>query len=150
VLVLCFKEKFWRALTDVLEAPHLAADPRYASFAGRYEHRRALLADLKERFLARTTAEWLARLAGKVPCAPVNSVEEALQEEQVLARDMVVAVEHPAFGELKQVYTAVKVPGATVHLRAAPALGADTGEILRSVLGYSDEEIRLLREKRAI
>jgi crotonobetainyl-CoA:carnitine CoA-transferase CaiB-like acyl-CoA transferase len=150
LLVLCFKEKFWRTLTDVLEAPQLAADPRYASFASRYEHRDALIADLKGRFLARTTGEWLERMAGKVPCAPVNSVEEALQEEQVLARDMVIEVEHPAFGNLKQVYTAVKVPGAAVHLRAAPVLGADTDDILRSVLGYSDEEIGLLRQKGAI
>jgi crotonobetainyl-CoA:carnitine CoA-transferase CaiB-like acyl-CoA transferase len=150
LLVLCFKEKFWRTLTEVLEAPQLATDPRYASFASRYEHRDALISDLKERFLARTTKEWLVRLAGRVPCAPVNSVEEALQEEQVLARDMVVEVEHPTFGTLKQVHTAVKVSDAAVHLRPASPLGADTEDILSSVLGYSDDEIALLREKGAI
>ena len=112
LVVLCFKEKFWRALTTALEAPELAADPRFASFASRYEHRDALISDLKGRFAERTTNEWLARMSGQVPCAPVNSVEEALQERQILERDMLVEVEHPDFGTLKQVRTAIKVHGS--------------------------------------
>ena len=150
VVVLCFKEKFWRALTEILEAPELSADPRYASFASRYEHRDALIADLKGRFVARTTEDWLARMRGKVPCAPVNSVEEALREAQVLARDMVMEVEHPAFGRVRQVRTAIKIPDAVDHRRPAPALGADTEEILRETLEYSDEEIVSLRRTGAI
>jgi len=141
LVVLCFKEKFWLALTDVLEAPELAADPRYESFATRYEHRDALIADLKERFLARNTEEWLALMRGKVPCAPCNTVEEALIDEQVLAREMVVEVEHPVFGTLRQVRTGIRVPNAVEHRRPASALGADTEEILREILAYTDEDI---------
>ncbi len=150
LVVLCFKEKFWRALTGALEAPELAADPRFASFASRYEHRDALISDLKERFLARTTQDWLARMTGQVPCAPVNSIEEALQERQVLERDMLVEVEHPGFGTLKQVRTAIKVQDAVEHARPAPALGADTTAILKSVLGYTDEQIAQLRSSGAV
>ncbi|MCB0154616.1 MAG: CoA transferase, partial [Anaerolineae bacterium] len=112
LVIFCAKEKFWRALTEVLEAPELAADPRFASFATRYEHREALIADLKQRFLSRPTADWLARLRGQVPCAPVNSLAEALADEQVLARQMITEVEHPEFGPLKQVRTAIHVPGS--------------------------------------
>jgi len=147
LLVLCFKEKFWQTLTQVLEAPELADDPRYGSFAARYEHREALIADLKRRFRTRTTADWLARLQDRVPCAPVNSVEEALQEELVGARDMIVEVDHPAFGPLKEVRTAVKAGHASGEDRPAPALGADTADVLSSILGYTEEEIaRLARE----
>lgn len=150
LLVLCFKEKFWRALTQALEAPQLASDRRYASFASRYEHRDALIADLRKHFLARTTGEWLARMAGKVPCSAVNSVEEALQEEQVLARNMIVEVAHPTFGNLKQVRTAIKVQDATEHLNPAPPLGADTETVLKAVLGYTDQEIDDLRRCGAV
>ena len=45
--------------------------------------------------------EWLDRLRGRVPCAPVNDVRQALADPQVLARDMIVEVEHPDFGPLK-------------------------------------------------
>jgi len=150
LVVLCFKEKFWRALTGVLEAPELAADPRYASFASRYEHRDTLIADLKGRFLARKTEEWLARMRGRIPCAPVNSVEEALAEAQVLARDMVMEVEHPLFGPLRQVRTAIKVADAAQHRRPASALGTDTEDILREMLAYTGEEIALLRQAAVI
>jgi crotonobetainyl-CoA:carnitine CoA-transferase CaiB-like acyl-CoA transferase len=141
ILVLCFKEKFWRALTEVLGAPQLANDPRYASFASRYEHRDDLIAVLKDRLLARTTEEWLARLAGKVPCSPVNSVEEALREEQVLARDMLVEVQHPAFGNLKQVRTAIKVQEGAAEARSASTLGADTSRRSHMTLrGHAGED----------
>lgn len=150
LVVLCFKEKFWQALITALEAPDLDADPRFVSFASRYEHRDALISDLKGRFRKRTTREWLARMSGQVPCAPVNSVEEALRERQILERDMLVEVDHPDFGTLRQVRTAIKVPGAAQHERPAPALGADTAAILKSVLCYSDEQIALLRSSGAV
>ncbi|MFQ5611918.1 MAG: CaiB/BaiF CoA transferase family protein [Anaerolineae bacterium] len=146
LVVFCAKDKFWRALVEAMDAPELAGDPRYASFAARYEHRQELIAELKGRFLARTTEEWLARLRGNVPCAPVNSVEEALVDEQVLARDMILEIEHPQFGRVRQVGTAIRVPGAVEHRRPGPSLGADTDEILRDALGYSDERIAALRE----
>ena len=132
------------------EAPELDSDPRFASFASRYAHRDALICDLKRRFLERTTEDWLTRLGGQVPCAPVNSVEEALQETQVLERDMITEVEHTEFGTLRQVRTAITAPGAAQHDRPAPALGADTTAILKSILGYSDEQILLLHSNGAI
>ena len=150
LVIFCAKEKFWRTLTEVMEAPDLAADPRYTSFAGRYEHRQALVADLKERFLRRKTDDWLACLRGRVPCAPVNSLEEALRDEQVLARDMIMDVEHPLFGHLRQVRTAIKVTDAVDHKRPGPVLGADTEDILRTVLGYTDEAITALRRAEVI
>jgi crotonobetainyl-CoA:carnitine CoA-transferase CaiB-like acyl-CoA transferase len=150
VVVLCFKEKFWQALSEVLQAPDLASDPRYASFAKRYEHRETLIADLRNRFLERTTGEWLELLTGRVPCAPVNSVEDALREEQVLARDMLVEVEHPTFGRLREVRMAIKMQGMAHQAEPAPAPGASTKEILTSILGYSAERISTLHQRGAI
>lgn len=150
LVIFCAKEKFWRALVVELDDPALANDPRFVSFASRYEHREVLLALLKTHFRTRTTADWLARLRGKVPCAPVNSLEEALADEQVLAREMVVAVEHPDFGTLKQVRTAIHIPGQKIAPLPGSALGADTAEILQAWLGYADEQIGKLRESGAI
>jgi len=150
LVIFCAKEKFWRALTEALDAPDLAADPRYASFAARYEHREPLIATLKAHFLTRTTEDWLARLRGQVPCAPVNSLEEALVDEQVLAREMVMEVEHPVLGTLRQVRTAIKIPGAVDHRRPASALGADTEDLLGNLLHYSGEKIASLRQAEVI
>jgi crotonobetainyl-CoA:carnitine CoA-transferase CaiB-like acyl-CoA transferase len=134
----------------VLEAPELLADARYSSFATRLQHRDTLITNLKARFLTRTTAAWLTLLRGKVPCAPVNSVEQALADEQVLARDMIMEVDHPEFGLLRQVRTAIKVPDAVEHKQPGPALGADTATILQELLHYSDAEIANLQQKGVI
>ncbi len=150
LVIFCAKEKFWRALAAELSDPSLTDDPRFVSFATRYEHRMALLAILKKHFLTRTTEAWLSRLRGKVPCAPVNSLAEALADEQVLARQMIIEVEHPEFGTLKQVRTAIHVPGQPEDHQPGSALGADTDAILQTWLGYTDEAIGHLRQRGAI
>jgi crotonobetainyl-CoA:carnitine CoA-transferase CaiB-like acyl-CoA transferase len=144
LVVLCFKEKFWQSLTALMGADDLAVDPRYGSFQARYQNREPLIKDLKPRFRSRTTADWLTLLEGHVPCAPVKSVEEALRDDQVAAREMILEVEHPTFGTLREVGTAIRSPGDQRRLRPGPTLGADTEVTLRDLLGYSQEQIRRL------
>jgi len=150
IVVLCFKEKFWEALVDVLQAPELAADPRYASFASRYSHRSSLIAELRERFLTRRTEDWLDCLRGRVPCAAVHSVEEALMGDRAPGQGMVTQVDHPVFGPLRQVRTAIRVPDGVEHRRPASALGADTDTFLRKTLAYTEEQIDALLQEGVI
>src|SRR5439155_1083918 len=84
----------------------LREDARFRTFADRLAHRDALRPILRAEFLRHTTAEWLERLRGQVPIAPVYAVEEALADEQVLAREMVIAVDHPRHGR-----RALRLPG---------------------------------------
>jgi crotonobetainyl-CoA:carnitine CoA-transferase CaiB-like acyl-CoA transferase len=145
IVVFCNKDKFWRDLVDVLGAPELALDARFGTFADRLTNRDALQRLLGERFATRTTAEWLDRLRGRVPCAPVNDVRQALADEQVLARDMIVEVEHPDFGPLREVRSPVRTEGEIRNPTRAPRLGEHTDQILRDVLSYSDGTIARLR-----
>jgi crotonobetainyl-CoA:carnitine CoA-transferase CaiB-like acyl-CoA transferase len=145
IVVFCNKDKFWRDLVEVLGVPELAEDARFATFADRFDHRETLLPLLRARFETRTTAEWLDRLRGRVPCAPVNDVRQALADPQVLARDMIVAVEHPEFGTLREVRSPVRTEGEIRQPRRAPRLGEHTDSILRDVLGYGDGTIARLR-----
>lgn len=150
LVVFCAKDKFWQALADGMDAPELAADPRFATMAGRYQHRDILLTDLKERFHSRSTDAWLQRLRGRVPCAPVNSLEETLADEQVLARNMIWTVDHPEYGPIRQTGTAVRITGQEPDLRPGPGLGADTESILTDLLGYGAEEVTRLRKSGAL
>ena len=145
IVIFCNKEKFWRDLVETLGAPELAADPRFGTFPDRFAHREALLPLLRERFATRTTADWLDRLRGRVPCAPVNDVRQALADPQVLARDMIVEVEHPEFGTLREVRSPVRTEGEVRQPRRAPRLGEHTDDILRHVLGYGEGTIARLR-----
>jgi crotonobetainyl-CoA:carnitine CoA-transferase CaiB-like acyl-CoA transferase len=150
IVVFCNKEKFWTSLVQAMELPEVAGDPRFATFGDRLAHKAALVPILKARFAERTTAEWLARLRGRVPCAPVNTVAQALDDEQVAARDMIVEVKHPRFGVLREVGSPVKTEGAAPNLAPAPALGQHTDEILRTLLRYDAARIAELRASGAL
>jgi crotonobetainyl-CoA:carnitine CoA-transferase CaiB-like acyl-CoA transferase len=145
IVVFCNKEKFYRSLVETLGLPELASDLRFATFPDRLAHKAELIPILDGRFRGKTTREWLALLRGKVPCAPVNSVAEALGDEQVLAREMIVEVKHPVFGTLKQVACPIKTDGALPDPAPGPRLGEHTDLILRETLGYSAERIAGLR-----
>jgi crotonobetainyl-CoA:carnitine CoA-transferase CaiB-like acyl-CoA transferase len=146
IVIFCNKDKFWRDLVETLGAPELAEDARFRTFADRFANKDALLPLLQARFATRTTSEWLDRLRGRVPCAPVNDVRQALADPQVLARDMIVEVEHPDFGPLREVRSPVRTEGEIRHPARAPRLGEHTDQILREILSYSDGTIARLRE----
>jgi crotonobetainyl-CoA:carnitine CoA-transferase CaiB-like acyl-CoA transferase len=146
IVIFCNKDKFWRDLVETLGAPELAEDARFRTFGDRFAHKDTLLPLLQARFATRTTEEWLDRLRGRVPCAPVNDVRQALADPQVLARDMIVEVEHPDFGPLKEVRSPVRTEGEIRHPARAPRLGEHTDQILREILSYSDTTIARLRE----
>jgi crotonobetainyl-CoA:carnitine CoA-transferase CaiB-like acyl-CoA transferase len=150
IVIFCAKEKFWHALVDALELPALARDARFRTFADRLTHKAELLAVLEPRLRTRPTAAWLDRLRGRVPCAPVNTVRQALADEQVRARDMILEVAHPEFGRLLEVASPIKTPGAITRPAPAPALGAHTDEILRDLLGYDAPRIQVLRASGAL
>ena len=90
------------------------------------------------------TEAWLALLRGNVPCGPVYSVDEALADEHALARDMVIGIDHPTFGWLRQVGTPLKMAGVTPVHRRAPRLGEHTDEVLAEA-GFAPAEIARLR-----
>jgi crotonobetainyl-CoA:carnitine CoA-transferase CaiB-like acyl-CoA transferase len=150
IVVFCNKPKFWEALVDVLELPELARDPRFATFPDRLAHKDALVTILKTRFAQHTTAAWLDRLRGRVPCAPVNTVAQALADEQVAARGMIVDVEHPRFGRIREVASPVKTAGAVTRPAPAPRLGEHTEAILRDVLQYDSARIAAVRASGAL
>jgi crotonobetainyl-CoA:carnitine CoA-transferase CaiB-like acyl-CoA transferase len=150
LVIMCMKEKFWRRLAERLGLGRLLEDARFRTFADRLAHRDELVEILGGVLEGRTTEEWLTTLRGHVPCAPVQSLEQALADEQVLARQMVVEVEHPQFGRLREVGCPIKIDGLEPRHAPASPLGADTDALLRGLLGMSDAEIDALRQQGAV
>jgi len=113
-------------LCDALEAPKLAEDPRFATNGARLEHRDELTALLSPRFLARDASHWveLCRELG-IPASLVNDLAEVLEQEQALAREMVVATGIPGVRSAGIPVKLDRTPGSI--RRPPPALGADNG-----------------------
>ncbi len=147
IVVVCYKEKFWERLCELLGRPELASDARFRRFSDRLANRDVLIPILKETFRQKTTQQWLSLLRGQVPCAPVNSLEEALRDPQVLARGMIVNVPHPLFGPIKEVNCPIHISGAEMAYAPGPRMGEHTEEILKAYLGMPAERISELERK---
>jgi crotonobetainyl-CoA:carnitine CoA-transferase CaiB-like acyl-CoA transferase len=145
------KEKFWRQLAGVLGRADLTTDPRFTDFGSRLTHRDELVAELNTAFRARTTADWVDALTSAgVPCAPVNTVAEALADPQVAARETVVETDHPRFGTVRAPASPVRVGDARrTHVRG-PRHGEHSREVLADVCGYPPERIRALLDAGAV
>jgi crotonobetainyl-CoA:carnitine CoA-transferase CaiB-like acyl-CoA transferase len=123
----------WRRLCDLLGASDLLADARFATNPGRVEHRDSLVPLLAVRFRTRNAADWLALLeGGGVPCAPVQTVGEALADPVLTARGGLWQMDGPTFGHVSSVPSPLRfarTPAAP--FRPAPALGQHTAEVTR-------------------
>jgi formyl-CoA transferase len=130
---------------------HLADDPRFATNPQRVIHRKELIPIIAEKMKERTSDEWLEELDKlKIPCGPINTLDRVFSDPQVQARGMVVEVPHPKAGKIKLVASPMKfsLTPCTIE-RHPPLLGEHTEEVLKE-LGYSDDEIKSLREKGVI
>ena len=107
-----------------------------------YERKRHPTVNIDE--LASVESNSLAETHDRDP-DEVNDVRQALADPQVLARDMIVEVEHPAFGPLREVRSPVRTEGEIRQPTRAPRLGEHTDVILRDILGYGEGTIARLR-----
>lgn len=145
LVVFCAKERFWQNLCEALEISKMATDERFRNFAQRHKNRDSTVAKLQEIFLSKSTEHWLDLLRGKVPCAAVNNLQEALSDPWLAERKMIVETEHPVFKKVKQVASPIRVSDTGFAHQRAPQLGEHTEEILKVRLGLTDAEIGALR-----
>lgn len=133
--------------------PELATDTAYAKNRDRVVNRERLLPVIRALMHQHTAAWWLRALDERgVPCGPVNTLEQVFSHPQVKARAMTVDLPHP---QSKDPVTLIASPlrlsdTPVAYERAPPTLGQHTDEILSGLLGLSGEDIKTLREKKAI
>jgi formyl-CoA transferase/CoA:oxalate CoA-transferase len=133
----------WRRFCGVAGLPALAADARFATNAGRVTHDRELQPAIQASLKRRPTADWVSALrdAG-VPCGEVRSLDAALADPQVRARDMIERVDHPTIGRLDLLGLPVKLSDTPGRVRTPPPrLGEHTRRVLRDDAQLDDDQI---------
>lgn len=147
IVVAVIMDEFWGRLLQAVPAGDLDTEENKYQ-PGRLTDREHINRRLNEIFSTNTQKYWLDKLqTARIPCAPVNNVAQALSDEQVLFRNMLVEVDHPLGGS-------VKAPGNPIKLSDTheetftppPLLGQHNEEIYSTLLGKTARELSEWRE----
>ena len=151
VVIAVITDAFWQELLNIVDIDSLRKE-EFKSSTGRLQNQKFIESELNKKLSTETSEHWINALnSAKVPCAPINSFSQALSDEQVIHRNMVVEVEHPDGG-------IVKMPGNPIKLSYTnedsfsppPHLGQHTKETLIEWCNYSESEINELIKKKVI
>ena len=150
VSIACPKDHFWATLATLIGGAELAADPRYVLSAARVA-RNAEVVDLVSRWTREFTKEELAaKLGGRIPFGPVNTVEDIFKDPHVQARQMLASVEQPGLGTVRIAGTPIRMTRTQGGVaRRGALLGEDTTAIL-GWAGFAEEDIAALRQAGAV
>ena len=146
IFVMAQTQRFWELLCDQLGRADLKAG--YPDFAARREHRDELTRILDAEFSSKTTADWLAKLRGTVPCGPVYDMAQALENPYFRERGGVQVFDHPDKPGFKLVASPFRL-GEALPANPAPKLGQHTDSILAE-LGFSDSEVQELKQLKIV
>jgi len=152
IVVAVPREDWWQKFCHLINRQDLLADDRFKDNPSRTKNHKDLEDILSAVTRTRTTVEWVAAMEKiDVACGPVNTVDQVAQDPHTIAREMIARVQHPQAGMLRVVNSPIKLSRTPVKLeRASPQVGEHTNEILKTLLGLTEEEVAGLRSGKAI
>jgi len=152
LVIAAFSQQFWVKFAGAIGQPELALDPRFKTIDERKVYKDELHALIEPLIRTKTVAEWLSILdAADVPSAEVASIGKVLESPQASARELVVDFMHPTAGQTRALGTPCRADGAVLRSPyPPPLLGEHTDQILKELLGYTDEHIAGLKARKSL
>ena len=144
-------DNLWKKFCAVTDLSDIADDPKFATNPKRVENRDEVVAIVSKKIKTKTMQEWLDILndAG-VPCGPIYTVDQIFKDPQVLAREMLVEVDHPKCGKIQVTGSPIKLSETPAEITThPPMLGEHNSSILQE-FGFSEEDITKLKEDKVI
>ena len=151
IVIAAVGDQFWPRLLKIFTNEDLQ-DSKYEKAPARQAEKAKLESIMQKELCQHNSDYWLKRLREeKIPCARVNNLEQALNDEQIIYRNMMVNVDHPDGGS-------VRVPGNPIKLSlnnedsfsSPPLLGEHSKEIFEKLLNYDEKKINMLLDNGAI
>ncbi|NUS30674.1 MAG: formyl-CoA transferase [Streptomyces sp.] len=136
----------WQPLADLIGRPELAEDPEWATPQARLPKLAKMFQLIEEWTITLPKWQVLELLnAHNIPCGPILSTREIIEDASLAANDMIVTVEHPERGAYTTVGNPLKLSDSPTRITPSPLLGQHNEEIYIGELGLGDEELRLLK-----
>jgi formyl-CoA transferase len=144
------QQQMWHSLLRAIGREDLIGDARYETADARWQRKDEVNALMEAWTLQRSKHDVMKVLAGAgVPCGACLDTGEVLTDPHLLARDMIVEVQHPVRGRYITAGNPIKLSASTTRITPAPLLGQHSHEVLKE-LGYGDAEIKTLQSEGAI
>ncbi len=141
----------WEKICDVIGKPEWKEDPAYATPPARLDKLDHIFETIEEWTKTRTKFEVMEICNPlNIPVGPILSMKELAEDEGLRKTGTIVEVEHPTRGAYLTVGLPIKMSDSPVEVRRSPLLGEHTAEILRDVLGYSEDEIQQIAGSGAV
>lgn len=139
-------DNVWQAFCRLVGRDDLARDQRFEQNAQRVANYMDLMPVIRDIIREKTVDEWLPLLreAG-VPAGRINTIDQALGDEHLKERGIIVELEHPALGMMRSIATPVHLSDTPLVYRChPPRLGEHTNEVLGE-FGFNAEQLERLR-----
>ena len=132
----------WEAICDVIGKPEWKTDPDYAKPAARLPRLRSIFDTIEAWTMTQSKLQAMDILnKHDIPCGPILSMKELVEDRSLRATGTVVEVEHPTRGSYLSVGNPIKLSDSGSEVKRSPLLGEHTEEILRSVLKLDDAQV---------
>ena len=127
------------AFCGVMNRPDLADDDRFRTNPDRVQNREVLIPLIQEVLLTEPTEHWRNECQKKkIPCGPIQTVEQVMNDPQIVARDMIIETDHPAAGRIRMIGSPLKLSRTPVEYKLHPP---DPGEHNDEILGRKGESV---------
>ena len=148
IMVAAGNNNLWAKFCEAIGCHEMVHDHRFESNELRTENHQALQLELEKVFITKDTLDWLEILGSlDIPCGPIQSVDQVVEDPQILARNMILTMVHPVAGPLRMSGSPINLsetqPSITQH---APDLGEHTNHLLHSYINASEDEITKWRK----
>jgi len=146
IIIAIIADNFWEPLLTAISADDLNTE-EHKYQPGRLKNKELINRRLNEILSTNTQKFWLEKLqSARIPCAPVNNLQQAVTDEQVLFRNMIVEVEHPLGGSTKVAGNPIKLSETYEDtFSPPPLLGQHNEEVFSTLLGMSAEKLEALK-----
>ncbi len=151
VVIDCNLQGLFNDMCAAMGIPEMATNPKFDTRQHRLENKNELYDILEKIFMTKTGEEWLEILEKRIPIGPINRIDMALSDPQILSRNMVPEAEYENGKKLKILGNPIKMSEVEQEVfKPAPRLGENTEQILAELLNYSPETIKELKNQKVI